>query len=490
MRGIAQQRQPLQNAAEPNKQKEEKKGGLRMVRQIGRTNLMDPNKVGLIGAPKTGPVTLAAIGRGKSKPQQSSFEVFVDSSPARRESTSNNMIHVLEKFMEEKEKAKIEEPKDKENAQPNKAFGLRVRHNTDDIPYIDESVPSSVHGFSLDENAETAAQTGATMIRAELAKIKMTAEMEAVGSSVNVVPSPEAEFKDADRNSEYAKALAMRDQANEAIFNSDEYYQDIYRYMAKRQQAVRSSSRYMRRQREVTVEMRAILVDWFCDVAVEYALSQETIHLAVSIVDRVLSLFMVEKSRLQLVGTTALMIASKYEEIFPPELKDFAHITDDSFTTSQILMMEQYLLNQLGFVVGAPTVSWFGTMFAKRQGADRRTRLATQYLMDLTLLDYSFLKYKPSFIAAACLCYANILTGLEPWSAKMVQDTGLSIRAFAAVLPELHVAFTSAPSSEHGSVHHRFSSPEYESVASIPPPATLPAEVAQMNFGVVRPSVV
>ncbi|CAD6194885.1 unnamed protein product [Caenorhabditis auriculariae] len=484
MRGIAKQRKPLQNAADLNKHKEEKKGGLRMVRQIGRTNLMDPNKM-----PKPGPKTLAAIGRGKSsKLQQSSFQVFVDSSPASRESNSINMIHVLENFMEAKEKAKVEEPENKENAQPNKAFGWRARHNTDDTPCNIESPPSSVHGFRLDENAETAAQSGATAIRAEIAKIKMNVEMEAEESTDNMVSSPDAEFKDADRNSEYVKALAMRDQAHDAFFNSDEYCQDIYRYMVKRQQVVRPSSRYMKRQRELTVQMRAILVDWFCDVGDEFTLSQETIHLTVSIVDRTLSLFMVEKSSLQLVGTAALMIASKYEEMFTIDPKDFAHITGGAFTLSQILMMEQYLLNQLGFVVGAPTVSWFGTMFAKRQGTDRRTRFATQYLMDLTLLDYSFLKYKPSFIAAACLCYANILTDSEPWSAKMVRDTGLSIRAFAAVLPELHVAFTSAPSSKLKAVHHQFSKPEYESVASIPPPEMLPVEVAQMNF--VRPSVV
>jgi G2/mitotic-specific cyclin-B, other len=45
----------------------------------------------------------------------------------------------------------------------------------------------------------------------------------------------------------------------------------------------------------------------------------------------------VSKSRLQLVGVTALLIASKYEEIYPPELKDFVFITDKAYTKEDVL---------------------------------------------------------------------------------------------------------------------------------------------------------
>lgn len=65
----------------------------------------------------------------------------------------------------------------------------------------------------------------------------------------------------------------------------------------------------------------------------------------VSHVYRFLSKFSITRQEFQLLGTSALFIASKYEEIYPPELAEFVYITDDSFTKAQILVMEKTILN-------------------------------------------------------------------------------------------------------------------------------------------------
>ena len=44
----------------------------------------------------------------------------------------------------------------------------------------------------------------------------------------------------------------------------------------------------------------------------------------------------VERSKLQLVGTACLMIAAKYEEIYPPGVEEFALITDNTYTNKQV----------------------------------------------------------------------------------------------------------------------------------------------------------
>jgi G2/mitotic-specific cyclin-B, other len=77
--------------------------------------------------------------------------------------------------------------------------------------------------------------------------------------------------------------------------------------------------------------MRSILVDWLIEVHLKFKLLPETLFITVSIIDRFLEKVRVQKSRLQLVGVTALFIASKYEEIYPPELKDFVYITDGAY---------------------------------------------------------------------------------------------------------------------------------------------------------------
>lgn len=66
----------------------------------------------------------------------------------------------------------------------------------------------------------------------------------------------------------------------------------------------------MRKQTELTWDMRAILIDWLSEVADEYKLYSETLHLAVNFIDRFLSRMSVTKSKFQLIGTTALYLAA------------------------------------------------------------------------------------------------------------------------------------------------------------------------------------
>lgn len=50
-----------------------------------------------------------------------------------------------------------------------------------------------------------------------------------------------------------------------------------------------------------------------------------------------------------------MLIASKYEEIYPPYVKDFVYITDKAFTKEQVLEMEQSMLLNLDYNLTFPT---------------------------------------------------------------------------------------------------------------------------------------
>ena len=63
---------------------------------------------------------------------------------------------------------------------------------------------------------------------------------------------------------------------------------------------------------------------------------------------------MVPKSELQLMGVTAMLIASKYEEMYAPEVKDFVYITDNTYSSEQIRAMESKMLHVLDYMVGNP----------------------------------------------------------------------------------------------------------------------------------------
>ena len=55
------------------------------------------------------------------------------------------------------------------------------------------------------------------------------------------------------------------------------------------------------------------------------------------------------REKLQLVGVAAMLIASKYEEIYAPECRDFVYISDKAYTREQILSTEGNMLAKLNF---------------------------------------------------------------------------------------------------------------------------------------------
>lgn len=87
---------------------------------------------------------------------------------------------------------------------------------------------------------------------------------------------------------------------------------------------------YIQRQNELDWGMRSTLVSWLLQVHSQFKLLPETLYLTVNLIDRTLSLKLISLSKLQLVGITALLIASKYEEILSPSVQDLVYMTDNS----------------------------------------------------------------------------------------------------------------------------------------------------------------
>ena len=131
-----------------------------------------------------------------------------------------------------------------------------------------------------------------------------------------------------------------------------EYVRDIYKYLRHVEKKVLVDNEYIKHQPHITERMRQILIDWLIQVHARFGLFQETLYLTVSIIDRYLEHEKVQKSDLQLVGVTAMLIASKYEEMYAPEVKDFVYITDNTYTSKQIQEMEIKIMEKLDYYFG------------------------------------------------------------------------------------------------------------------------------------------
>ena len=109
--------------------------------------------------------------------------------------------------------------------------------------------------------------------------------------------------------------------------------------------------------------MRAILVDWLVDVCQKFKLKTQTLFITISLIDRYLSLNQIKRQQLQLIGVSCLMIVGKYEEIYPPTLKDYVTVCDNAYEKEQILDREAQVLLSLQFDLVRPTSFEFLNLF-------------------------------------------------------------------------------------------------------------------------------
>merc|ERR1719183_2744469 len=105
-----------------------------------------------------------------------------------------------------------------------------------------------------------------------------------------------------------------------------DYVDDIYKFWKQSEAKYAVNSSYMTNQTDINARMRAILLDWLVEVHLKFKLVPQTLYLTVQLIDRYLSVKEVKRPKLQLIGVSCLLIASKYEEIYPPELRDLVYV--------------------------------------------------------------------------------------------------------------------------------------------------------------------
>ena len=111
--------------------------------------------------------------------------------------------------------------------------------------------------------------------------------------------------------------------------------------------------------RGVTHKMRAILIDWLVELAQEWKFHPVTLYITVHYLDRVLARMEVAVKQLQLVGCACMLLAAKYEEIYPPSVEDFVNVSDKTYTDSQVRDMELKCLEALDYHLNVATVMTF-----------------------------------------------------------------------------------------------------------------------------------
>eukprot|EP00270_Netrium_digitus_P007712 TRINITY_DN2265_c0_g1_i2.p1 TRINITY_DN2265_c0_g1~~TRINITY_DN2265_c0_g1_i2.p1 ORF type:complete len:470 (-),score=69.38 TRINITY_DN2265_c0_g1_i2:801-2210(-) len=259
------------------------------------------------------------------------------------------------------------------------------------------------------------------------------------------------------------------------------YAAEIYNNLRIAELRRRPSSNFMETvQREINSQMRGILIDWLVEVAEEYRLVPDTLYLTCAYIDRYLSSNPVLRSRLQLLGVSCMLIAAKYEEIYAPQVEEFCYITDNTYQRSQVIEMERLVLNNLNFELSLPTTKSFLRRFIRAaQASYPQPSLPLEflgnYLAELTLVEYSFLQYLPSLIAASAVFLSKLTLNPEakPWTKTLQHYTGYSPPQLEQCVSELHGLQLNRSNSQLPAIREKYRQTKFKGVSMLVPPLEL-----------------
>ncbi|KAK6938625.1 Cyclin, N-terminal [Dillenia turbinata] len=264
------------------------------------------------------------------------------------------------------------------------------------------------------------------------------------------------------------------------------YLSDIYEYLHMMEKEIkrRPLADYMEKiQSDVSATMRAILVDWLVEVAEEYKLVSDTLYLAISYIDRFLSMNPLSRKMLQLLGVSSMLIASKYEEISPPHVGDFCYISDNSYTKNEVVKMEACILKSLKFELGNPTIKTFLRRFTRAaqdnsKNPDLRLEFLGYYLAELSLLDYGCLIFFPSLIAASVVFLSRftIQPKKHPWNLSLREYTHYKPSDLKECVCIIHELQLNKRESSLQAIRDKYKQHKFKCVATLTCPSEIPLE--------------
>lgn len=270
-----------------------------------------------------------------------------------------------------------------------------------------------------------------------------------------------------------------------------EYVTEIYQYLQRVEKRYKVRENFLESHSEITSRMRSVLIDWINEVHFQFHLLPETYFMAVGLIDLYLqNTPQIKRKHLQLVGTTAIFIASKYEELYPPVLTDFVFMTDNTYSDKEVIQMEKTMLKELKFELCRPVTIQFLRRYSKAASAETSHHVLGKYFIELATVDYSMAHHSPSITAASALYLSLILLKTKKssadetqfcnfwndeselktpiWTPTLAHYSNYSEQELRPIVQKIAQIVVAAPKSKTKSVFTKYSQPKFDEFALIP----------------------
>jgi hypothetical protein len=218
---------------------------------------------------------------------------------------------------------------------------------------------------------------------------------------------------------------------------------------------------------EIEERHRRRLVEWLSEVHNKFRLLPETFFITTKLVDLSIQKFGVKKSNLQLLSLGALLISTKYEEIYPPSVRQMLKVAaNETIKKEDVLEMEYKILRSLNFGVVFPTPLRFLERVKKLVNVDDITFNLAHYIIQFSMLYICFQTIKPSLVACGAMYLSmKSLRARSSWNITYYKSTGYKERLVQQVAEKLCELMNSAESK---ALKHKFATEKYSEVSNLP----------------------
>merc|ERR1712110_223412 len=179
-----------------------------------------------------------------------------------------------------------------------------------------------------------------------------------------------------------------------------------------------------------------------------------------------------------------MFLASKYQEIYAPECRDFLYISDHMYTRELILALEGTMLATLNFRLTTPSAFEFLKRLVKAAGISStppsKTEFLARYLVELTLQEYYWLQYLPSQIAAAAIYLALKTMEKSCWNRELERHSCYSEAQILPWVGEMNALHKAAATNKLQAVRKKYRMEKHGAVSGIPP-ATLHFSLSSLH---------
>lgn len=229
------------------------------------------------------------------------------------------------------------------------------------------------------------------------------------------------------------------DAEQQSTYDSDCDFSMVENSMFEEEPMFMPAHDYMSRQRYVTSKMREFMINSLVDIHNRFQLKWTTLFLAANFFDRYLARSCdVSESELQLVAITSLIVASKFEEVNPPDVQAFLNCASRRYAPEDVSRLECLFLKTLDFRLACSTGANFLERLRGPNNIDEMQYCMVRYFVEVTASKIQFLSFSPSQIAAAAVLLSNrVMKRHSAWPEEMASIARYSESSLESCASEL-----------------------------------------------------